>query len=94
MLLHLLAAALYNFTQKNKEELLPIASVYITHSHPFPEVDAFVEDCVYRYGLDLITIEGPMKQALAVYLEKRPNIQGVLVGTRRNDPYAGKNKDY
>lgn len=31
-----------------------------------------------------------MKNALAVYKEKFPNIEAILIGTRRTDPHGGK----
>jgi FAD synthetase len=64
-------------------------TVYITQPNPFPEVDEFVESTAKRYGLDLVAIQGPMKQALGDYLERRPSVQAILIGTRRNDPHGG-----
>ena len=39
-----------------------------------------------NYSLDLITIEGSMKEALEEMLQKRPNIKATLMGTRKGDP--------
>ncbi|KAG9284634.1 hypothetical protein G9A89_004676 [Geosiphon pyriformis] len=94
VLLHLFSAALYKFIQKSAERIPKIQSVYITHQDPFLEVDAFVKESTIRYNLDLIKIEGPMKQALATYLEKRPSVQAILVGTRRNDPHGEHLSDF
>ncbi|KAF5348010.1 hypothetical protein D9758_010010 [Tetrapyrgos nigripes] len=30
-----------------------------------------------------------MRQALQIYKDKHPNITGILIGTRRNDPHGG-----
>ena len=46
-----------------------------------------------NYSLDLITIEGSMKEALEEMLQKRPNIKATLMGTRKGDP-CGKNLSY
>ncbi|CAI2180056.1 16928_t:CDS:2 [Funneliformis geosporum] len=87
VLLHLFAAVYYKHFQ-NSDDIPNIQAVYITHPNPFLEVEEFVKECVNRYGLDLITIEGPMKSALSKYLEQRPNVQAILVGTRRIDPHG------
>lgn len=31
-----------------------------------------------------------MKEAFALYLEKRPEVRAIFVGTRRTDPHGGK----
>ncbi|CAG8462920.1 6340_t:CDS:2 [Ambispora gerdemannii] len=79
VLLHLFSAALYKFTQKFGEKIPKIQCVYITPPNPFAEVDTFVEESIRRYGLDLIKLKGPMKQALASYLKQRPSVKGILV---------------
>ena len=88
VLLHLFAAVYYKHFQ-DSNEIYNIQTVYIKHPNPFPEVEGFVKECIDQYGLDLITIEGPMKSALAKYLEQRPSVQAILVGVRRIDPHGG-----
>ncbi|RIA89860.1 hypothetical protein C1645_771250 [Glomus cerebriforme] len=90
VLLHLFAAVYYKYFQDSDDEIPNIQALYITSPNPFPEVEEFVKECIDRYCLDLITIEGDMKPALEKYLEQRPGVKAILVGTRRNDPHGGK----
>lgn len=62
--------------------------VYIVASHPFPEVDKFVETSSAEYGLEVARYVLPMKKGLEIYLEERPSIKAVFVGTRRTDPHG------
>lgn len=103
MLLHLQAAALWHYETKRRKvgskgdlKGYPIKTVYITvqQDQSFPEIDAFVEDCVKRYGLDLVSIPAPMKSALQTYIEADPHIKAVCVGTRRTDPYGSGLKPF
>ncbi|CAG8635307.1 4088_t:CDS:2 [Dentiscutata erythropus] len=87
VLLHLFAAALYKHFP-DSINTLNIQAVYITYPNSFAEVDDFVKECVRSYRIDLVTIEGPIKQALAKYSKLQPNVQAILVGTRRNDPHG------
>ncbi|KAM3587151.1 3'-phosphoadenosine 5'-phosphosulfate sulfotransferase, variant 2 [Umbelopsis sp. WA50703] len=87
VLLHLVVAALYH--KVKGQEIQRIQSVYVTCRNPFPEVDQFVDVCAKRYYLDSVSIPGPMRQALQQFLDEvkiRP--EAILVGIRRNDPYA------
>ncbi|KAK2934755.1 hypothetical protein FoTM2_006002 [Fusarium oxysporum f. sp. vasinfectum] len=62
--------------------------VYIVAAHPFPEVDTFVETSSEEYGLEVARYVLPMKKGLEIYLEERPSIKAVFVGTRRTDPHG------
>ncbi|KAH7261803.1 hypothetical protein BKA59DRAFT_461846 [Fusarium tricinctum] len=62
--------------------------VYIVASHPFPEVDEFVKTSSAEYGLEVARYVLPMKKGLEIYLEERPSIKAVFVGTRRTDPHG------
>ena len=62
--------------------------VYIVAAHPFPEVDEFVETSSAEYGLEVARYVLPMKKGLEIYLEERPSIKAVFVGTRRTDPHG------
>lgn len=89
VLLHLVVAALYH--RLKGQEIRPIQSVYVTCRNPFPEVDNFVELCVQRYRLDSVRIPAPMRQALQQFLDTvKVKPEAILVGIRRNDPYAEK----
>lgn len=62
--------------------------VYIVAAHPFPEVDEFVKTSSAEYGLEVARYVLPMKKGLEIYLEERPSIKAVFVGTRRTDPHG------
>ncbi|KAF8476962.1 hypothetical protein BDZ91DRAFT_787574 [Kalaharituber pfeilii] len=59
-------------------------------SHPFPEVDHFVSQCVHRYHLTVHRYPLPMKHAFETYLNQHPHVKAIFVGTRRTDPHGGK----
>ncbi|KAL9126423.1 MAG: hypothetical protein Q9217_004515 [Psora testacea] len=73
-----------------------LPSIYIPHSHPFPDIDAFVDSSSAHYHLSLTRQAPPpggktsMKEAFAIYLSSRPGqqIKGIFVGTRRTDPHG------
>lgn len=65
-----------------------VQSVYVMSSHPFAEVDDFVDACVRAYALDLHRYALPMRSAFATYLREHPKIKAVFVGTRRTDPHG------
>jgi len=65
-----------------------VQSVYVMSSHPFAEVDDFVDACVRAYALDLHRYALPMRSAFATYLRENPKIKAVFVGTRRTDPHG------
>ncbi|RUS22994.1 hypothetical protein BC937DRAFT_94114 [Endogone sp. FLAS-F59071] len=89
VLLHLFAAALHRHLSSNPPQSIPtIPAIYITYPNPFPEVETFVDTCVRRYGLNLVRIPGPMKEALQQYIYLHKETGAILVGTRRNDPYS------
>ncbi|RUS30969.1 hypothetical protein BC938DRAFT_478695 [Jimgerdemannia flammicorona] len=93
VLLHLFAAALHRHLSSPSDSnpiMPPIRTVYVTYPNPFPVVETFVDLCVPRYGLDFVRIPGPMKDALQQYLNMEKETKAILVGTRRNDPYAGE----
>ncbi|KAM0202014.1 hypothetical protein ACHAQI_011022 [Fusarium lateritium] len=52
--------------------------VYIVASHPFPEVDEFVETSSAEYGLEVARYVLPMKKGLEIYLEERASIKAVF----------------
>ncbi|KAJ0163492.1 FAD synthase [Colletotrichum tanaceti] len=65
-------------------------AVYIVSKHPFAEVDDFVEATSSQYHLDVKRYLMSMKQGLGAYLEDRPNVKAIFVGTRRTDPHGEK----
>lgn len=67
-----------------------LQSVYIVSPHPFTEVDDFVETSTAQFHLDLCRYALPMREALEAYLQERPRLKAVFVGTRRTDPHGAK----
>ncbi|RKP36020.1 hypothetical protein BJ085DRAFT_15979, partial [Dimargaris cristalligena] len=67
---------------------LKLIASYVTHPDGFPEVDQFVDEAVQRYNLDLVKTAGPLKQGLTEFMQLRPHIQAMVVGTRRTDPHG------
>ncbi|KAI5793120.1 hypothetical protein EDC01DRAFT_728237 [Geopyxis carbonaria] len=67
-----------------------IRSVYVMSSHPFTEVDEFVDASVGTYMLDLARYALPMKLAFETYLREQPAVRAVFVGTRRTDPHGAQ----
>ncbi|XP_047454152.1 FAD synthase [Mugil cephalus] len=84
-LLHLCYAALKRRNPDAKDKL---KALYIRIGSPFPEMEQFLQDTIKRYDLELITVEGSIRQALNELQEKRPELKAVLMGTRRSDPYS------
>ena len=86
VLLILLLCALATY----KKHALPkqLHSVYIISPHPFKEVDAFVDESVATYNLDLARYAMPMKAAFQRYLDEHKKVKAILVGTRRTDPHG------
>lgn len=84
-LLHLFHAAV----QKRFPDVpKPLQILYIRSISTFPELEQFLQDTIKRYNLQVFEAEGNMKQALAELQEKHPQLEAVLMGTRRTDPYS------
>lgn len=92
LLLYLLFAALEE-AELPKGQENPIPTVYITHTHPFKEVDTFIDQCITQYGLDLYRAKEPMKEGLSQFLAASSTpIRAILVGIRMGDPYSSNLK--
>ena len=63
-----------------------LEALYIEESDPFREVEEFIEEAKINYNIRLSKIEGPMKPALAKFLQSRPTIKAMILGTRKGDP--------
>ncbi|KAK9356460.1 hypothetical protein V1505DRAFT_91027 [Lipomyces doorenjongii] len=83
MLVLLLGSLHYHSSQFPPQR---IHTVYVHSLSAFPEVDAFVNDCATLYSLDLIRLPTPMKAAFQKFLDAKPHIKAIMVGTRRTDP--------
>lgn len=84
-LLHLYYAALKRRYPDGKDK---VKALYIRIVSPFPEMERFLQDTIKRYDLELISVEGNIRQALSEVQERRPELRAVLMGTRRSDPYS------
>ncbi|NWS78590.1 FLAD1 synthase, partial [Crotophaga sulcirostris] len=84
-LLHLVHAALERRNPVRQEKLQVL---YIRNGSPFPEMEQFIRATVQRYGLQLCTVPGAIREALALLKQQRPRLEAVLMGTRRTDPYS------
>lgn len=84
-LLHMMFAVMsVDFENRPKS----IKSLYVRYANAFEDVDKFMKLSERSYQLDLITIEGKMKQALEKLKTNHPEIKAVLMGTRYTDPYS------
>ncbi|XP_021013000.1 FAD synthase [Mus caroli] len=84
-LLHLFHAAVQ---RKYPDAPKPLQILYIRSISSFPELEQFLQDTIKRYNLRVLEAEGNMKQALGELQEKHPQLEAVLMGTRRTDPYS------
>ncbi|NWI64692.1 FLAD1 synthase, partial [Todus mexicanus] len=84
-LLHLVHAALQR-RQPERQEKLQV--LYIRIASPFPEMEQFIQATVQRYRIQLCTVEGSVRDALVRLKEQQPQLEAVLMGTRRTDPYS------
>ncbi|NXC47558.1 FLAD1 synthase, partial [Penelope pileata] len=84
-LLHLVHAAVQRRYPERQEKLKVL---YIRLVSPFPEMEQFIQATVQRYGVQLCTVEGSIREALLSLREQQPQLEAVLMGTRRTDPYS------
>ncbi|KAF5272708.1 hypothetical protein FQA39_LY07735 [Lamprigera yunnana] len=85
VLLHLVIGALQkNYPDYNGK----LFCVYIENRNSFPELNKFIEDCRQYYDLDLLKLTKPIKESLLFILSEKPNMMGVLMGTRSTDPFS------
>uniref|UniRef100_A0A8C3LAR0 FAD synthase n=1 Tax=Chrysolophus pictus TaxID=9089 RepID=A0A8C3LAR0_CHRPC len=84
-LLHLVHAAVQRRYPERQEKLKVL---YIRIVSPFPEMEQFIQATVQRYKIQLCTVEGSIRDALLTLKEQQPQLEAVLMGTRRTDPYS------
>lgn len=70
-----------------------IKSVYINKEELFAEQNKFLEEAVQRYQLDYVQLKSDMKQGFEEYLAMYPEVEAIMVGIRRIDPYGGSLKE-
>uniref|UniRef100_A0A8D1ZH83 FAD synthase n=1 Tax=Sus scrofa TaxID=9823 RepID=A0A8D1ZH83_PIG len=73
---------------KHPDAREPLQILYIRSISPFPELEQFLQDTIKRYSLQVLEAEGDMKQALSELQARHPQLEAVLMGTRRTDPYS------
>ncbi|KAK2844602.1 hypothetical protein Q5P01_011261 [Channa striata] len=85
VLLHLYYAGLKRRYPDVKDK---VKALYIRIVSPFPEMERFLQDTIKRYDLELISVEGSIRQALNEVRDMKPELRAVLMGTRKTDPYS------
>ncbi|XP_073493429.1 FAD synthase-like isoform X2 [Phyllobates terribilis] len=84
-LLHLYHAAVQRRYPEHRDKL---QALYIRIVPAFPEMEQFMQDITKRYNLQIYTIQGDIKQALMDLKAEQPQLEAILMGTRRTDPYS------
>ncbi|XP_015921627.2 FAD synthase [Parasteatoda tepidariorum] len=56
----------------------------------FQEIENFIELCVDRYDLEVMTYEHPIKEALSNLKKDHPEIEAILMGSRLTDPHCSQ----
>ena len=78
------------YCRKYPDRNFKLKALYIRRGQPFPEVELFIKKSQERYNLEMITIEGRIKDALGDLKQQHPEIKAVVMGTRRTDPHSCK----
>ncbi|XP_077178066.1 FAD synthase isoform X2 [Paroedura picta] len=84
-LLHLFHAAVQRQHPGRTEKL---QALHICTVSTFPEMEQFIGVTAERYNLSICEVHGNIKQALADLKLQHPELEAVLMGTRRTDPYS------
>uniref|UniRef100_A0A8C5RL04 FAD synthase n=1 Tax=Laticauda laticaudata TaxID=8630 RepID=A0A8C5RL04_LATLA len=84
-LLHLSYAAVQ---RRYPEKLDQLQALYVRTVLPFPEMEEFIQDTARRYNLHIRLVHGNIKEALGILKGQQPDLEAVLMGTRRTDPYS------
>lgn len=82
-LLHL---AYHVFLQMTNGRKIRMKALYVRSKEPFKEMEDFVELCVKRYKLEIITYDAPIREALLKLQRSHPRVKTILMGTRHTDP--------
>ncbi len=80
------------YSHLNEKPLL--RALFIRNKPQFETVLKFIDECVERYDLDLIRIDGPIKESLFQLKSSHPEIECVIMGTRSTDPYSSNLNDF
>ena len=71
-----------------------LRALFIHNKPQFDSVLQFIDECVQRYDIDLIQINGWIKDALFQLKSSHPDIQCVVMGSRLTDPHSANLKDF
>ncbi|KAF8786326.1 FAD synthase-like [Argiope bruennichi] len=82
-LLHLLYCCVQ---KRNPDNWNNIKILYVKSGETFKEVDTFIESTVKNYKLNLITMNGKLKDSFKTFLQNYPKVKVVFLGSRRGDP--------
>ncbi|GFS55781.1 FAD synthase [Trichonephila inaurata madagascariensis] len=72
--------------KKNPKDWNNVLILYVKTGETFEEVDKFIESSVKTYNLNLVTINGNLKDSFQIFLQKYPKVKAVFMGSRRGDP--------
>lgn len=81
-------AAIYEYIGDRGELRSVINSVYINNEETFNEQDEFLKETTELFALDLFPIKSGMREGFEYYLKEKPQVEAIVVGVRRIDPYG------
>ncbi|CAG9761544.1 unnamed protein product [Ceutorhynchus assimilis] len=91
VLLHLVQTVLRKNYPNRKEKLF---CLYVRSPNVFEEQDAFIEQCMIFYDLEILSITGNIKEALRITIEQKPHLKACFMGTRRTDPFCSNLNEF
>lgn len=92
-----LAHLLYFYRRFNFEKMQKIPALYVRPGNVFKQADNFTFKSSDLYELDIVECKPPIRSALKDFMEQmkcEPGELGILMGSRRSDPYCNKLKDF
>lgn len=93
VVLHQYSLALNN-KSSHTDTKPPLHALFIHNKSQFDSVLQFIDESVKHYDLDLIQIDGRIKDALFRLKSSHPEIECIIMGTRSTDPYSSNLKDF
>lgn len=83
-----------NKIYSHRDEKPVLRALFIHNKPQFDSVLQFINECVKFYKLDLIEINGRIKDALFQLKTSHPDIQCIIMGTRLTDPFSSSLQDF
>lgn len=71
-----------------------LLALYIQPENSFDEIEEFIRECEYKYGIKVETIRGTVKASLFDICQKYPYLKAVVMGCRRTDPYCSELNEF